>query len=84
MDRALDRATIVLCGVWIAILLTSGVLEPEVWTLHLFQALIYVAVAALTVRGSKWAPGVGMDAEEAEEQVQSSAPGVRQQRRAPH
>jgi hypothetical protein len=60
MDRALDRATVVLCGLWIAILLTSGVLEPEVWTLHLFQALIYVAVAVLTVRGSKWAPGVGI------------------------
>src|SRR4051812_36705845 len=60
MDRALDRTTVALCGLWIAILLTSGALEPEVLTLHLFQSLIYVAVAVLTLRGSKWAPGLGI------------------------
>ena len=60
MDRALDRVTVGLCALWIAILLASGLLEPEVLTLHVFQSLIYVVVTILTLRGSKWAPGVGI------------------------
>jgi hypothetical protein len=60
MDRALVRTALALCGVWIAILLISGVLEREVLVLHLFQSLIYVAVAALLLYRSKWAEGVGI------------------------
>jgi hypothetical protein len=60
MDRALDRTALALCGLWIAILLVSGFLETEVLVLHLFQSLIYVAVAALLLYGSKWAEGVGI------------------------
>jgi hypothetical protein len=60
MDRALDRAAVALCGLWILILLSSGFLEPEVLTLHLFQSLIYVAIVILVWQGSKWATGLGI------------------------
>jgi hypothetical protein len=60
MDRALDRMAVAICALWIAILLFSGVAEPSVLTLHLFQSAIYVAVILLIFVKSKWAFGVGI------------------------
>lgn len=60
MDRLLDRAAVAICCLWIAALLSSGVAEPEVLTLHLFQSAIYIAVIVLVLRKSKWALGLGI------------------------
>lgn len=42
----LDAAIVVACLVFIGILLFSGYVERDVFVLHLFQSLIYVAVIA--------------------------------------
>jgi hypothetical protein len=58
MDKALDRAAVGLCAVWIFILLSSGIIEREVLVLHCFQSMIYGAAIVLILRGSKWGYGI--------------------------
>jgi|GEM_PF-988105 len=50
----------VFCAGFIGVLLTSGYFEREVLRLHLFQSLIYVAVAWLSRRRSKWGYAIGI------------------------
>jgi hypothetical protein len=50
----LDYAIVALSAGFIFVLLFSGYFEREVLVLHLFQSLIYVAVAVLSWRHSKW------------------------------
>jgi hypothetical protein len=47
-------------GVFILALTLSAVFVPQLRLLHLFQALIYVAVIVLTKRNSQWGFGVGV------------------------
>jgi len=47
-------------GLFIAALLVSVLLDPRVWALHAFQALIYVAVIVLARRDSAWGFGAGL------------------------
>jgi len=48
------------CGGFIAVLLVSAYFEREVLPLHLSQSLIYVAVAWLSRRQSKWGYAIGI------------------------
>jgi len=59
-DRWLDRAAVGLCALWIFILISSGIIEPYVLWLHLFQCTIYGAAVALLLRGSKWGYGIAI------------------------
>src|SRR5207245_2562705 len=47
-------------GLFILALALSAVIVPQLRLLHLFQALIYVAVIVLTRRNSAWGFGVGV------------------------
>jgi len=47
-------------GLFLLALLLSAVFVPQLRLLHLFQALIYVAVIVLTRRNSPWGFGVGV------------------------
>ena len=47
-------------GLFILALTLSAVFVPQLRLLHLFQALIYVAVIVLTGRNSPWGFGVGV------------------------
>jgi len=47
-------------GLFILALVFSAVFVPQLRLLHLFQALIYVAVIVLTRRNSPWGFGVGV------------------------
>lgn len=47
-------------GLFILCLVMSAVLIPQLRLLHLFQALIYVAVIVLTRRNSPWGFGAGV------------------------
>jgi hypothetical protein len=47
-------------GLFLLALLLSAVFVPQLRLLHLFQALIYVAVIVLTGRNSPWGFGVGV------------------------
>jgi hypothetical protein len=47
-------------GLFILALALSAVIVPQLRLLHLFQALIYVAVIVLTRRNSPWGFGVGV------------------------
>jgi hypothetical protein len=47
-------------GLFLLALLLSAVFVPQLRVLHLFQALIYVAVIVLTRRNSPWGFGVGV------------------------
>lgn len=47
-------------GLFILALALSAVVVPQLRLLHLFQALIYVAVIVLTRRNSAWGFGVGV------------------------
>jgi hypothetical protein len=47
-------------GLFIVALTLSAVFVPQLRLLHVFQALIYVAVIALTRRNSAWGFGVGV------------------------
>lgn len=44
---------------FILVLALSAFYDPSIRVLHLFQALIYVAVILLTRRGSAWGYGAG-------------------------
>jgi hypothetical protein len=44
---------------FIVILALSAVWDPTIRWLHFFQALMYIAVIALTARGSRWGPVPG-------------------------
>lgn len=59
-DRKLLVAINLFCGGFIAVLLAAGYFERDVLLLHLFQSLIYVAVAALSRRRSKFGYGMGI------------------------
>src|SRR5215471_5319462 len=50
----------VFCAGFIGVLLLSGYFEREVLRLHLFQSLIYIAVAWLSRRHSKWGYAIGV------------------------
>jgi len=50
----------VFCAGFIGVLMASGYFEREVLRLHLFQSLIYVAVAWLSRRRSKWGYAIGI------------------------
>jgi hypothetical protein len=56
----LDRAIVALSAGFILVLMFSGYFEREVLILHLFQSLIYVAIAVLAWRHSKWGYAVGI------------------------
>ena len=56
----LDYAIVALSIGFIFVLLFSGYFERDVLVLHLFQSLIYVAVAALSWRHSKWGYAAGI------------------------
>lgn len=60
IDRALDRAAVGICALWIFILVSSGIIEPYVLWLHLFQGTIYGAAIWLIWRGSKWGYGIAI------------------------
>jgi len=45
--------------VFIAVLVVSALFDATVWTLHILQALIYVAVIMLARRHSAWGFGAG-------------------------
>jgi hypothetical protein len=47
-------------GVFILCLALSAVIVPQLRLLHMFQALIYVAVLVLTRRNSPWGFGIGV------------------------
>ncbi len=47
-------------GLFILCLVLSAVIVPQLRLLHVFQALIYVAVIALTRRNSPWGFGIGV------------------------
>lgn len=47
-------------GLFLLALMLSAVYVPQLRLLHLFQALIYVAVIVLTGRNSPWGFGVGV------------------------
>jgi len=47
-------------GLFLLALLLSAILVPQLRLLHLFQALIYLAVIALTRRNSPWGFGIGV------------------------
>ena len=53
-------AIAICCTGFIAVLLVSGYLEPDVLRLHLAQSLIYVAVALLCFRRNKLGYGMGL------------------------
>lgn len=60
MDRALDRAAVAICALWIFILNSSGIIEREVLALHLLQSTIYGAAILFILRGSKWGYGIAI------------------------
>jgi hypothetical protein len=60
VDSILQAAIVAFSAGFIAILLVSGYFEREVLLLHLFQSLIYVAVALLSWRQSKFGYGMGI------------------------
>jgi hypothetical protein len=60
IDSALDVAIALSCAVFIAVLLLSGYFERDLLTLHLFQSLIYVAVAFLSFKRNKFGYGMGI------------------------
>lgn len=47
-------------GLFILALVFSAVVVPQLRLLHFFQALIYVAILALTWRNSPWGFGIGV------------------------
>jgi hypothetical protein len=47
-------------GLFILCLALSAIIVPQLRLLHLFQALIYVAVLVLTRRNSPWGFGIGV------------------------
>ncbi len=59
-NSRLEIAIAALCAGFIVVLLVSGYFERDVLVLHLFQSLIYVAVAALSFRHSKFGYGMGI------------------------
>ncbi len=59
-NSRLEITIAALCAGFIVVLLVSGYFERDVLVLHLFQSLIYVAVAALSFRHSKFGYGMGI------------------------
>lgn len=66
MDGAVRNPTVLNWTIWlgavgfIAILALSAVFDPTIRWLHFFQGLMYVAVIALTARGSRWGLYLGV------------------------
>ena len=57
----LTRTTsIAISALWVGILLSSGIIEPYVFWLHIVQSLIYVAAIVLIWRGSAWGYGIAV------------------------
>ncbi len=60
IDSALQVAIVIFCAFFIGVLLLSGYFERDVLALHLFQSLIYVAVAFLSFKRNKFGYGMGI------------------------
>jgi hypothetical protein len=59
-SRSVHVSILVGVGLFILALTLSAVFVPQLRLLHLFQALIYVAVVVLARRNSAWGFGVGV------------------------
>jgi hypothetical protein len=56
----LDWCIVALSTIFIVILILSGYFERDVFVLHLFQSLIYVAIIVLSFKHNKWGYGIGI------------------------
>jgi hypothetical protein len=56
----LDIVTAACCGVFIAILALAAWWDPSIRWLHAFQALLYVAIAALALHRNRWGYFLGV------------------------
>jgi hypothetical protein len=59
-QRKLDWTIVALCAIFIIVLAESAYFEADIRGLHFFQSLIYVAIAVLSLKHSKWGYAMGI------------------------